>query len=326
MPTIQTLDINNEYAKFVFEPLERGYGHTVGNALRRVLLSSIPGAAINAVRIVKVFHEFAPIPGLKEDTTEFLLNLKDLAIRVDPDAILDDEIECQIDVKGPGRVTGADVVCPAGVEVVNPECYLATISSPDASLQVDLYVGQGTGYTLPERQEKYKGIIGIIPFGAQYTPVKKANYIVEQTRVGQRSDYERLVLEVWTNGSVPPNDAVTQAAQILDKYFRFFFDLGRASHSDILSIGEESSTELSNVPEIKLEELDFSQRTFNCLRRAGIMNLRQLAAVNEGDLTSIRGFGRKSLTEVRDKLEEHGIELKPAKGGFVNFDLLDDEE
>ncbi|MES1228417.1 MAG: DNA-directed RNA polymerase subunit alpha, partial [Armatimonadota bacterium] len=160
MPTIQTLDITNEYAKFVFEPLERGYGHTVGNALRRVLLSSIPGAAVNAVRIVKVFHEFAPIPGLKEDTTEFLLNLKDLAIRIDPDAIVEEEIECKIDVKGPVRVTGADVVCPPGVEIVNPEFYLATISAPDASLQVDLYVGQGVGYTLPERQEKYKGIIG----------------------------------------------------------------------------------------------------------------------------------------------------------------------
>ena len=326
MPTIQTLESTAEYAKFVFEPLERGYGHTIGNALRRVLMGSIPGAAINAVKIVKVFHEFSPIPGLKEDTTEFLLNLKDLAISVRSDLIFDEDLECKIDVKGAGRVTGADVTCPEGVEVVNPECYLATISGADATLKVDLFVGRGSGYMLPERQEKYKGVIGFIPFGAQYTPVRKANYIVEQTRVGQRTDYERLVLEIWTNGSVPPTDAVTQASQILDKYLRFFFELGHAGIVDSFIAGDEFAPELSHVPEIKLEELEFSQRTFNCLRRAGIMNLRQLAAVNEGDLTSIRGFGRKSLTEVREKLIEHEIEIKPAKGGFVNFDLLDDED
>ncbi len=326
MPQIQTLETTSEYAKFVLEPLERGYGQTIGNALRRVLLSSIGGAAVNAIKIDKVFHEFAAIPGVKEDTTEFILNLKDLAIRLDPDMPTPDEVTLKIDLKGAGRVTGADVICPEGVTISNPEVYLATISEAKATLVVELYVGAGTGYTLPERQERYKGVIGVIPVGAQYTPVKKANYIVEQTRVGQRTDYERMVLEVWTNGTVPPNDAVTQAAQILDKYFRLFFDLGRILQDDIFSLGTEEDTELSNVPEIKIEELGFSQRTFNCLRRAGILNLRQLAGVNEGDLTSIRGFGRKSLNEVRDTLAEHGVELKPAKGGFINLDILDDED
>jgi len=326
MPTIQTLETTTEYAKFVLEPLERGYGHTIGNALRRVLLSSISGAAVNAIKIDKVFHEFASIPGVKEDTTEFILNLKDLAIQLDPDMSFPDEITLKIDLKGPGRVTGADVICPEGVTISNPECYLATISEAKATLVAELYAGLGTGYTLPERQERYKGVIGVIPVGAQYTPVKKANYIVEQTRVGQRTDYERMVLEVWTNGTVPPNDAVTQAAQILDKYFRLFFDLGRTLQDDLFALSAEEDSELSNVPEIKIEELGFSQRTFNCLRRAGILNLRQLAGVNEGDLTSIRGFGRKSLNEVRDTLAEHGIELKPAKGGFINLDILDDED
>ncbi|MDI9634726.1 DNA-directed RNA polymerase subunit alpha [Kamptonema cortianum] len=326
MPHIQTLELNQEYAKFVLEPLERGYGQTIGNALRRVLLSSIAGASVNAVRIDKVFHEFAEIPGCKEDTTEFLLNLRDLAIQVDPEMPIPEELTLKIDVKGPGRVTGADIQCPEGVTIVNPEIYLLTISEAKASLSAELYVGWGTGYTLPEKQEKYKGMIGILPTGSQYTPVRKVNYIVEATRVGQRIDFERLVLEVWTNGAVPPNDAVTQAAQVLDRYFRMFFDLGRASADEVMEIGEDESPELSNVPDIKIEELDLSQRTFNCLRRAGILNLRQLALVTESDLNGIRGFGKKSLVEIREKLGEHGIELKASKTGYVNFDVLDDED
>lgn len=326
MPHIQTLELEHDYAKFVLEPLERGYGQTIGNALRRVLLSSIAGAAVNAVRIEKVFHEFAAIPGLKEDTTEFLLNLKDIAIAVDPDMELPEEIILKIDVTGPGRVTGADIVCPDGVEIVNPEMYLATISEKGATLTAELYASIGTGYVLPEKQEKYKGMIGILTMGSQYTPVKKVNYTVEATRVGQRIDYERLVLEVWTNGALPPNDAVTQAAQILDRYFRMFFDLGRPSMEDVFIDTSDAAEELTNVPDIKIEELDLSQRTFNCLRRAGILNLRQLALVTEADLNGIRGFGKKSLTEVRDKLEEHGIELKPSKGGYISIDSLEDDD
>lgn len=326
MPHIQTLELEKDYAKFVLEPLERGYGQTIGNALRRVLLSSVAGAAVTAVRIEKVFHEFAEIPGLKEDATEFLLNLKDLSIRVDPDMAIPEEIVLKIDVKGPGRVTGADVDCPEGVSIVNPECYLATISDKGATLVAELYASWGTGYVLPEKQEKYKGMIGILTTGSQFTPVKKVNYTVEATRVGQRTDYERMVLEVWTNGALAPNDAVTQSAQILDRYFRMFFDLGRASMEDIMDEGSTVDEEVSNVPDIKIEELDFSQRTFNCLRRAGILNLRQLALVTEMDLNGIRGFGRKSLTEVRDRLAEHGIELKPSKAGYINLDALEDDD
>ncbi|MCW5936618.1 MAG: DNA-directed RNA polymerase subunit alpha [Fimbriimonadaceae bacterium] len=326
MPFIQTLDINQEYAKFVLEPLERGYGQTIGNALRRVLLSSIQGAAVTAIKVDKVFHEFAPIPGVKEDTNELLLNLKDLAIRWQFEGAPPEEGVIRLDVKGPGRVTGADVECPPGLSVVNPEAYIATISDPKANLTAEFYIGWGTGYVLPERHERYKGVIGIIPTGSQYTPVRKVNYTVEPTRVGMRTDYERLVLEVWTNGACAPNDAVTQAAHILDKYFRMFFELGNAGLDVLIGAEEDLAPELANVPELKIEELDFSQRTFNCLRRAGILTLRQLAAVNEVDLTSIRGFGKKSLNEVRDKLQEHGIELKAAKGGFINLDLLDDED
>jgi DNA-directed RNA polymerase subunit alpha len=217
------------------------------------------------------------------------------------------------------------VQCPEGVEIVNPECYLATISGKSDSLSAEIYVGYGTGYVLPERHEKYKGMIGIIPTGSQFTPVRKVNYIVEQTRVGMRTDYERLVLEVWTNGSVAPNDAVTQAAHILDRYFKMFFDLGRMGLMLDVEQEEILPEELANIPDVKIEEMDFSQRTFNCLRRAGILNLRQLAVTNEAELNSIRGFGKKSLTEVRDKLAEHGLEMRASKGSYVGVDLLDDE-
>lgn len=326
MPDIQTLDLRNDYAKLVLEPLERGYGQTIGNALRRVLLSSIAGAAVNAVRIDKVFHEFAEIPGCKEDTTEFLMNIAHLAIRIDPDMPMPEEIVLKIDVKGPGRVTGADIVCPEGVDIVNTDHYILTVSEKGATFACELFVGWGTGYVLPDKQESYKGMIGILTTGSQYTPVTKVNYIVEQTRVGQRTDYERLILEVWTNGAIPPNDAVTQASQILDKYFRMFFELGRASVEELTFEDNAVEDELKNVPDIKIEELDFSQRTFNCLRRAGILNLRQLAVVTESDLNGIRGFGKKSLNEVRDKLAENGIEMKASKGGFINIDMLDDED
>ncbi len=326
MPHISTLDLQQEYGKFVLEPLERGYGQTIGNALRRVLLSSIQGAAIAAIRVDKVFHEFAPIAGVKEDTTELLLNLKDVAIRSTGEGHFDEQV-VRIDVKGPGRVTGADIICPEGLEVVNPECYIATISDPTVTLTVELYVGWGAGYVLPEKQEKYRGIIGVIPTGSQYTPVKKVNYTVEQTRVGMRTDYERLVLDIWTNGTVRPNDALSQSAHILDKYFRMFFDLGEAGFEADLDIDEENNDELlKNVPDLRIEELDFSQRTFNCLRRAGILTLKNLAVATESDLTAIRGFGKKSLLEVRDKLVEHGLELKPPKGGYRSLDTLDDED
>lgn len=326
MPQISTLDLQSEYGKFVLEPLERGYGQTIGNALRRVLLSSIQGAAIAAIRIDKVFHEFAPIPGVKEDTTQLLLNLKDLAVRASAENVQEEQV-LRINVKGPGRVMGADVICPDGVEVVNSEAYIATISDPKATLSMELYVGWGSGYVLPEKQEKYRGMIGMLPTGSQYTPVKRVNYTVEQTRVGMRTDYERLVLDIWTNGAVLPNDALSQASHILDKYFRMFFDLGEAGfEADLVGDDINDDELLKNVPDIRIEELDFSQRTFNCLRRAGILTLKHLAIASESDLTAIRGFGKKSLLEVRDKLVEHGLEMKPPKGGYRSLDSFDDED
>jgi DNA-directed RNA polymerase subunit alpha len=213
------------------------------------------------------------------------------------------------------------------MEIINPEVYIATISDPAASLTMEMYASWGAGYVLPEKQERYRGMIGVIPTGSQFTPVKKVNYTVEATRVGMRTDYDRLVLDIWTNGAVRPNDALSQAAHILDKYFRMFFDLGEAGYEINISLDEEVEDEaLKNVPELRIEELDFSQRTFNCLRRAGIMNLKNLAMASESDLTAIRGFGKKSLLEVRDKLREHGLEMKPPKGGYRPLDAFDDED
>lgn len=325
MPHIQTLDLNTSEGKFVLEPLERGYGQTIGNALRRVLLSSIQGAAVTSVRIDKVFHEFAPIPGVKEDATQFLLNIKDVAIRYEFEVIPTEPVSLKISVKGPGRVTGADIQCPEGVLIVNPEVYICTISD-SVELNIELTSEWSSGYVLPDKHERFKGIIGTLTLGTQFTPVRKVNYIVEPTRIGQRTDYERLVFEVVTNGSVPPNDAVTQAAQILEKYFKMFQGLGKAAADFGFEEEEDTEQELSNVPEIKIEEMDFSQRTFNCLRRAGLLTLRHLAVVTETDLIGIRGFGKKSLNEVRDKLAEHGLALKPPKGGYRTIEFDDDDD
>ncbi len=320
LPNIQTLETAGTYGKFVVEPLERGYGVTLGNSLRRVLLSSIPGAAITYVKIDKVLHEFSTIPGVKEDTTELLLNLKDLFVKVhrnggsrtDPKTI-------RVDVKGEGRVTGADVQCPEDVEVVNPDAYIATISDEDATLSMEMTVEVNKGYVLPDRQERRSQMgIGVIPMGAAFTPVRKVNYTVEATRVQSNTNLERLVLEVWTNGTITPETAISEAASILDSYFRLFVGFQprgiEDGGSDLppLPIGAEAA------PNVRIEELDFSVRTYNCLKKANILTIPELVQFTENDLMQIRNFGKKSLTEVREKLSQLGLTLKG--GTTVNVD------
>jgi DNA-directed RNA polymerase subunit alpha len=310
MTDIQTIELTQDYGKFVVTPLERGYGQTIGNAMRRMLLSSIPGAAVVAVRVEKVLHEFAPIPGAKEDMTEFMLNLRELAIRVNSDRPPEADFQMLLDVKGPGRVTAADIQTPDHVEIVNPDAYLCTLTEKGSSLYAELFVGWGTGYTPPERQENYRGRIGIMPMGSQFTPVRKVNYTVEATRVGQRTDYDRLTLEVWTNGSVSPDVAVKQAASFLDNFIRLFFELGEGSMEVSLGAREELSDEDLSVPDIRVEEMDFSQRTLNCLKRAEIETLRDLVRKTEDDLECIPGFGKKAMEEVHQKLSERGLALR----------------
>src|SRR5262249_45106962 len=225
-PAIETLEHSDRYGKFIVEPLERGYGVTLGNALRRVLLSSLPGAAITWVRIGGALHEFATIPGVREDTTELILNLKDLAIKVEPNGAQDGEPRTlRIEKRGEGDITGADIEVPADVQIVNPEVHIATLADDNAALDMELTVEVNKGYMLPEKHERFKNQIGVIPVGSSFTPVRKVNYALEATRVGSRSDYERLILEIWTNGTIAPGEALSQAARILDSYVQLFFDV-----------------------------------------------------------------------------------------------------
>ncbi len=326
MPTITTFDQSLNYGKFIVEPFERGYGNTLGSALRRILLSSIPGAAITAIRIDKVLHEFSKIEGVKEDANQLLLNLKDIAVKiVASDRSSDEEYTLRLEVQGPGRVTGADIQCPPEVEIVNPEVYIATISDPKTVFAMDLYVGLGCGFVMPNKSDVSQQTIGVIPLGAQYTPVRKVNYIVEATRVGNRTDFERMVLEVWTNGTLAPPEAVSQAAQILERYVRLFMDLAQFDGASLASATDQDiDPALAAVPDTRIEGLDFSQRTFNCLRRANLLSLRELAQVSEIDLINIRGFGRKSLLEVKDKLASFGLSLRPSKNMGRNAISIED--
>ena len=316
VPRIDTLVQDETYGKFVMEPLERGFGVTLGNALRRVLLSSIPGAAITSVKIEGVLHEFSTIPGVKEDTTELILNLKGLYVKVHRDGAAKPEPKTiWIDVKGAGEVTGADVRTPADVEVVNPEMHIATISDESTGLSMEMTVEVGKGYVLPEEQERAKPTIGVIPVGAAFTPVTKANFVVEPTRVGHRTDYERMVLEVWTNGTMSPSDAINEAARILDRLIRQFAEFPYGHAIEGLEEEEAYGRELEvRPPDARIEELDFSVRTYNCLKKDNILTMGELVQKTEQDLMNIRNFGKKSLTEVKEKLAQLGLSLKSTAG------------
>jgi DNA-directed RNA polymerase subunit alpha len=326
MPRIETLEESETYGKFVVEPLERGYGVTLGNSLRRVMLSSILGAAVTYVKIDKVLHEFSTIPGVKEDTTELLLNLKDLYVRVEPNGTAKPEPHTiRISKKGEGRITGADVECPPDVQVVNPEVYIATISDEDATLNMELTVEVGKGYVLPDKQERRANQpIGVIPVGSAFTPVRKVNYTVEATRVGFKTDYERLTLEVTTNGTISPSQAISESAGILDRYFRLFMDFAGSALPAIA--GELAAADAlpgPQAPDARIEELDFSVRTYNCLKKANILTIGELVQTTEAELMQIRNFGKKSLLEVRDKLASMGLSLQG--GSTVSTEGAEDE-
>lgn len=312
MPSIATLEETDTYGKFVVEPLERGYGQTLGNSLRRVMLGSIEGAAVTFVKIDKALHEFSTIPGVKEDTTELLLNLKDMFVRVERNGAGKPEPKTiRIQRKGEGRITGADVECPPDVEVVNPEVYLATISDEDATLTMEMTVEVGKGYTLPDKQEhRANQPIGVIPVGSAFTPVRKVNYVVEATRVGFKTDYERLVLDVTTNGTIKPSQAISQAAAILDRYFQQFMTFVGEALPAISDGGYAGEIGGPQAPDARIEELDFSVRTYNCLKKANILTIGDLVQTTEADLMQIRNFGKKSLVEVREKLGQLGLSLK----------------
>ena len=297
---------NGKYGKFVVEPLERGFGHTLGNSLRRVLLSSLPGAAVSSVHIEGVQHEFSTIPGVTEDVTEIILNLKGLAIKMygeGPKSVIVDKI-------GPGELTAADIKVDEEIEIINPEMHIATLNE-DAHLQMTLRLERGRGYVSAEKN-KARDItmpIGVIAIDSIFTPIHKVNYTVEDKRVGQSNDYDRLTLEVWTNGTLKPEEAVSGAASILTEHLASFVRLTDTVLP--VSMVQPEDDKKEKVLEMTIEELELSVRAYNCLKRAGINSVAELVQRNQEDMMKVRNLGRKSLEEVEQKLQELGLALRP---------------
>ena len=297
---------DDRYGRFVIEPLERGYGITLGNSLRRVLLSSLPGAAVTSVKIDGVLHEFSTIPGVVEDTTDIILNLKGLRLKV-----YSDEIKVlRVEASGEGEVKAGDIIADSDVDILNPDLHIATVST-EGRLFMELTVEKGRGYVSAERNKKSDHVIGVIPIDSIFSPVTKVNYNVENTRVGQITDYDRLTLEVWTDGSINPKEATSLAAKILSDHLRLFIGL-TDTVSDVETMVVKEEEPRDRVLDMTIEELDLSVRSFNCLKRAGINTVGELVQKNVEDMMKVRNLGKKSLEEVDKKLAELGLALRRA--------------
>lgn len=309
-PKIEIAEISedNRCGKFICEPLERGYGTTFGNSLRRMLLSSLEGAAITSIRIDGVLHEFSTIPGVRDDVTNIVLNLKELCLKMagnEPRII-------RIDVEGEKEVTAADIICDADIEILNPDLHIATVNE-DGKLKIEMTVERGRGYVPADKNKKPDDTIGVIPIDSIFSPVKRVNYTVQDTRVGNVTDYDRLILEVWTDGSLRPEEAVSKAAGILVMHLKLFQNmdgLPEEEEEEEATFPEEEEDDSSKVLDMTIEDLDLSVRSFNCLKRADINTVADLAEKTEDDMMKVRNLGRKSLEEVKKKLEELGLTLK----------------
>ena len=304
-PNIECLEVDNtnNYAKFVCEPLERGYGVTIGNSLRRILLSSLTGCAITSVKIEGVLHEFSSIPNVVEDVPEIIVNLKNVRLKFAEN----EEKVMRINFKGEGEVTAGDIITDGTVEILNPDLHIATVAE-GGQLIMELTADMGRGYSPSEKNKKPNQDISVLPIDSIYTPVKKVNYSVENTRVGQKSDYDKLILEVWTNGSINPQEGISLAAKVLVEHLNLFIDLTEhVSNVEIMVEKEEDQKE--KVLEMTIEELDLSVRSYNCLKRAGINTVEELANKSEDDMMKVRNLGRKSLEEVINKLAMMGLSL-----------------
>ena len=294
---------DESYGKYVVEPLERGYGTTIGNSLRRILLSSLPGTAVTTVKIAGVQHEFSVIPGIKEDVTEIVLNIKGIIAKLYSEGTK----TVYIEAAGEGVVTAGDIKTDSDVEILNPEHPIATLG-PDATLNMELTLAQGRGYVPADRNKPAQTIIGLIPVDSVYTPVRKVNYFVENTRVGDATDYDKLTLEVWTNGTISARDAVSLGARILVDHFTLFTDLSETMGSKA-TVVEKAEAQRDKVLELTIEELDLSVRSFNCLKRANINTVEDLISKTEDEMMKVRNLGRKSLEEVINKLSMMGLAL-----------------
>ena len=308
-PRIECLKLDNDnmYAKFVCEPLERGYGITLGNSLRRILLSSLPGAAITSIKVDGIQHEFSTIPGIVEDVVEIILNLKNVRLK-----IFDNEVKnLRIDVDEEGEVTAASIVGDANVEVLNPDLHICTIAE-GGSLHMELTANRGRGYNPSVKNKNPDQPIGVIAIDSIYTPVKKVNFYVENTRVGQITDFDKLTIELWTDGSLLPDEALSLAAKVMNEHLALFIDLSEATkNTEIMVEKEESKKE--KVLETTIEELDLSVRSYNCLKRAGIINVEDLTNKTEEEMMKVRNLGRKSLEEVTNKLHSLGLDFMPSE-------------
>ncbi len=303
-PRVECVEISedNSYGKFVVEPLERGYGTTLGNSLRRILLSSLPGVAVNSVKIDGILHEFSTIPGVKEDVTEIILNIKKLAVKLHADG----PKTIYINHEGAGEICARDIKCDSDVEVINGDLHIATLNE-DAKLFMEIVIDKGRGYVSADRNKQLiQPVIGVIPVDSIYTPVNKVNYTVENTRVGQITDYDKLVLEVWTNGTIDPSDAVSLGAKIMNEHLNLFIDLSESARNTEIMVTKEADKK-EKVLETTIEELDLSVRSYNCLKRAGINTVQDLTNRSENDMMKVRNLGRKSLEEVISKLDSMGL-------------------
>jgi DNA-directed RNA polymerase subunit alpha len=331
---VDALHTSEDFGRFQVEPLERGFGLTLGNALRRVLLSSLAGAAVTQVKVDGIYHEFATLPGVKEDTTELILNLKQLRLK----SYTDQATQLRLIASGPGIVTASDLIYPSEIEIVNPELYLASLDSADARLEMELTVEKGKGFRSSDGREPPS--LGVIPVDAIFSPIRRVNYRVENTRVGERTDLDSLIIEIQTDGTISPMDALVQAATLLIEQFSVFTDLQaprRQADRGSLATGSIPS----HILDMPIEQLDLSQRTYNCLKRSQITKVGQVMQMSEDELLSLRNFGQKSLEELRERLRQHGLlaEESEGEGGvgvavgerdgdddLPTFDRMDDED
>ena len=293
----------NSYGKYVVEPLERGYGTTLGNSLRRILLSSLPGTAVTSIKIAGIQHEFSTIPGVKEDVTEIVLNVKGIIAKLHSEGVK----TVYIEAVGPCTVTAGDIKADAEVEILNPDLHIATLDV-DATLNMELTLSHGRGYVPADKNKNAQSVIGVIPVDSIYTPVVKVNYTVENTRVGDATDYDKLTLEIWTNGTIDARDAVSLGARILCDHFTLFTDLSETMGSQS-TVVDKPNAEQSKVLDLTIEELDLSVRSFNCLKRASINTVADLISKTEEEMMKVRNLGRKSLEEVINKLDMMGLSL-----------------
>ncbi|AYW45858.1 DNA-directed RNA polymerase subunit alpha [Tetragenococcus koreensis] len=303
-PRIAKIDEEKDYGQFIVEPLERGYGTTLGNSLRRILLSSLPGAAITNIQIDGVLHEFSTIKGVREDVAQIILNIKGLALKL----YSEEEKNLEIDISGPATITAGDIIVDSDVEILNKEMYICTVAE-GTRFHARLSVQPGRGYDQADENKKEDMPIGVLPVDSIYTPVRRVNYQVENTRVGRRDDYDKLTMELWTDGSIEPLDALSLSAKILTEHLEIFVNMtDEAKNTEIMV--EKEETQKEKMLEMTIEELDLSVRSYNCLKRAGINTVQELTNKSEPEMIKVRNLGRKSLEEVKSKLSDLGLGLR----------------